>query len=59
MNIEFSIGIPEVILIFLMAGGLVYELVNHGKARTGRHDVYIKMLTLPITIGLLYWGGFF
>lgn len=56
---SFSIGVPQVIYIFLMLFKVVYEVINHGKPREGNHDAMFSILVLPLPVALLWWGGFF
>ena len=56
---NFTIGIPQAIWIMLFLFKGVYEIVNHGRPREGDHDAFMFVLLSPISIYILYWGGFF
>ena len=50
---------PQLITIILMALGVGLEVASHGKPRTGNHNAVVHLVSTGLTVGLLYWGGFF
>lgn len=54
-----NIGWPEGIYLAIVFLGLCFTISNHGKPKTGEHDAGAFLLASAITLGLLYWGGFF
>lgn len=54
-----NIGWPEGILLGIIVLGLVLTATVDGEKKTGKHSLSLRMLDAMITIGLLYWGGFF
>ena len=53
-----SLGIPQIIWLFLAVIGLICETINHGKEREP-HNAYTFAIGAVIFFLLLYWGGFF
>ena len=53
-----TLGIPQIIWLFLAVIGLIIEIVNHGKPREP-HNAYTFAIGAFISFLLLYWGGFF
>ena len=51
--------IPQLIVLILMAMNLGMALVKHGEPTNMKYNVLTSFLGNVITIGLLYWGGFF
>lgn len=52
-------SIPALIYIGLTALGLGVAIEQHGKPKTGTHNVFTSLVAASIGYGLLYWGGFF
>lgn len=55
MNIEA----PQTIWIILMTITLWEGVSKHGQPETGTHSAWVNLLAVAISVGLLYWGGFF
>jgi hypothetical protein len=51
-------GLPQFIMISLMALSLGITLALHGKPRTP-HDITPNLIGQALTVTLLWWGGFF
>ena len=51
-------GAPQIIMIILMTLNVTVNILQHGKTTT-KNGVTTLFLDLPLTVGLLYWGGFF
>ena len=49
---------PQWTLLFLMALGLGVSLANHGRPR-GPESFWTSIISVAITLTLLYLGGFF
>jgi len=47
------------IYLGLLCLGLGISLEQHGKAKTGKHNVWHGLITVAIIIYILYKGGFF
>lgn len=53
-------GIPQFILLAIYFIGLVHNISRHGEPMTDRkYNGLDSLFSLTITVGLLYWGGFF
>lgn len=52
------IGLPQGILLALVAAGLIASTVEHGKPRN-LTNAYITFVSALIELALLAWGGFF
>ena len=50
---------PQIILISLIGVSLLLESYLHGKPRSGNYNIFEKIISYMIEIGLLCWGGFF
>lgn len=48
---------PQLIVIGIMAMSLGISLAKHGVPREN-HSVWVALVSLAITSGLLAWGGF-
>lgn len=53
------IGWPQGIALGLLAIGLLLTATLDGEERTGKHSLSLKILSSCITLGILWWGGFF
>ena len=51
-------GTPQIILIVLLAMAGTITLLKHGKPRED-YSFFSWAVSCAITVGLLYWGGFF
>lgn len=54
-----NIGWPEGIWIGLAILGLVMGAIQDGEPKTGTHKFAVTFVSVLLTFGLLYWGGFF
>ncbi len=54
----YNMGTPQIICIITMGLNLLISAHLHGKER-GTHNIFHTLINAGITIGLLYWGGFF
>jgi hypothetical protein len=51
-------GAPQIIMIVLITLNVANAVFNHGKTRE-HNGLSTLLIDMPITVGLLYWGGFF
>ena len=57
-----TIGWPEGIFLTLIALNVLTNAINDREAKTGLSAVYhfpCSVVAAMISLGLLYWGGFF
>lgn len=54
-----NIGWPEGIMLGLMGLALLVTAAVDGEPKTGKHSLAAKILDVAISLGLLWWGGFF
>lgn len=52
-------GIPQLIMIFLLVTSLARSFYRHGTKRVEVVDFNIDALAATIMVALLIWGGFF
>ena len=52
-------GIPQVIMIVLLALMLFINIANHNKPREGKYNGWDALIAIAIQVSLLTWGGFF
>jgi len=52
-------GVPQVLIIILMAAGLLISANQHGQVKTKKENFWVIFVSYIIQIGILYWGGFF
>jgi hypothetical protein len=52
-------SIPEIIFIALYAIQLLLLANKHGQERTGKYNFWSGLLSVFISINLLYWAGLF
>ena len=52
-------GIPQIIMIAVMAANVTIGLVYHGKTRTEKCSVWTALIGTAIEAALLTAGGFF
>lgn len=57
MNLH--IGLPEMLMLILIAWGFTITAVKHGKPRNEEYNAKSSALGLIVMLILLYWGGFF
>lgn len=51
--------LPQLIYLGLSLLGLGIAIEQHGKPKKGNENFWITFITWILTLGLLYWGGFF
>jgi hypothetical protein len=51
-------SIPAIIFLVLSGMGLLYGAFMHGKPRED-YNFWSILISTALTIGLLWWGGFF
>ena len=51
-------GTPQIIFIILIGLNLLITARYHGQDK-GEHNLCHALINAGLTIGLLYWGGFF
>lgn len=51
--------LPQILLIGLYAMSLGISMSDHGKPKTGKENFGYSLIGVILTLGLLYWGGFF
>lgn len=52
-------GIPQILMIVIIAMGLGISMVEHGTPKTGKNNFFVSLIAYAIEIALLYFGGFF
>ena len=52
-------GIPQIIMIVMLALVLFINIANHNKPREGKYNAWQALVGIAIQISLLTWGGFF
>ena len=52
-------GVPQIIMIAIMAMGLGMHLVKNGEPKEEVYSFPIMLVATAIEVGLLIWGGFF
>jgi len=50
---------PIIILIVMWTISLLLNAHMHGKEQTGKHNFFIRLVSLTIVISLLAWAGLF
>lgn len=56
---KLTLEAPQLIMLGLMVLGLVFTATVHGRPKTGKHDVWVLLVSTGIQIWLMWWGGFF
>lgn len=51
--------IPQIIYLFLAFAGLLIVANRHGQPKTDSYNIWVQLIATAISLGLLYWGGFF
>jgi hypothetical protein len=51
-------GTPQIICIIVIGLNILISTRLHGQDR-GTHNIFHTLINAALTIGLLYWGGFF
>ena len=51
--------IPQIIVIVIWVLSLMLASYMHGKPQTGTHNVLNTIISIALTFGLLWSGGFF
>jgi hypothetical protein len=51
--------IPQIIFLCLIAMGITYTAIKHGKPREGNHNIWTYLVAILVELLLLWWGGFF
>ena len=52
-------GIPQIIMIVMLALTLFISVANHNKPREGKYSAWQALVSIAIQVSLLTWGGFF
>ena len=52
-------GIPQIIMIVMLALTLFTNVANHNKPREGKYSAWQALVGIAIQVSLLTWGGFF
>jgi len=50
---------PQIVYIAITMLGLGVSLAQHGNPKKGKESFTVSLAANSITIGILYWGGFF
>lgn len=50
---------PQIVWLTLVLIGLGMSLEQHGKPRTGRHNVWLSLFGGGVGFWIVYGGGFF
>ena len=51
--------IPQIIYFCLLGVSLLISGYRHGKPKTGKHNLFVDLISTLISAILLYFGGFF
>lgn len=54
-----SVGWPQGIMLALLFLSICVHASKNGQPREGHYDLGTALLSAAITVGLLFWGGFF
>lgn len=54
-----NMGWPQVIYLALLLCGVLNAILHHGETETKKYNAWISLTSAVLTIGLVYWGGFF
>lgn len=55
-----NLGTPQIIYLTLSILGLGCALAKHGEVKkTEKYNFFASLLGNAVSLGLLYWGGFF
>jgi len=54
-----KMGIPQLIYLFLVAFGVGVGVSRYGEKKNDSYDIVDVLIGPAITLGLLYWSGFF
>lgn len=49
---------PQIVMIALYALGLGIAIEEHGKPKSGTHNVWITLVATALVAAILWWGGF-
>ena len=52
-------GIPQIIMIVMLALTLFISVVEHNKPQGGKYNGWDALIAVAIQVSLLTWGGFF
>lgn len=52
-------GIPQIIIVILYALNVGIALAKHGEPKEGNYNVFFTLIGAAISVGILWWGGFF
>lgn len=52
-------GWPQITWLVIVMLGVGITLEQHGKPKTGKHNIWVTLVALGINVGLLNAGGFF
>lgn len=52
-------GWPQIIYLALILYSIFEAASHHGEQRTGRHNLWATLVSAALSVGLVYWGGFF
>jgi hypothetical protein len=50
---------PQIIVLAMSGLGLLIAANRHERPRTGKDNFWVSFIATCISLGLLYWGGFF
>lgn len=50
---------PQIIWIVMVGINMLISASKHGQKRQGEYSIFTDIIAVGISIGLLYWGGFF
>lgn len=56
--IEFSIGVPQIVILVLYLVNIALSAIHHGEEQEP-YNVWVTMLGIAINFAILKWGGFF
>ena len=51
-------GAPQIIMVVLITLNVAVNILQHGQ-EIKRNGLQALLIDMPLTVGILYWGGFF
>jgi hypothetical protein len=56
---EKAMKAPQIIVLTLTGVGLLLDAYMHGKPKEGKNSIWLSLISRALSMGLLWWGGFF
>jgi hypothetical protein len=54
-----KIGLPQIIMVTMYLLSVGMAIAKNGEPKEGNYSFVSTAIATVITVGLLYWGGFF